>query len=85
MGVTLHNFLGEVAEVGEIVGRAGVMWAAAYRGWCEAQGNRGVEGAQRGHLAIKPSDGVGAMPVGPANARAQLGNAEPFEPIDCKL
>jgi hypothetical protein len=60
--------------------------------WALATGRRGeterhgeVKVAQGMHLPVEPSVRIGAMPVGPANTRAQFGNAESFEQVDCLI
>ena len=59
-----------------------MVWPLATRRWGETECKGEVELAQGVHLPVEPGVRLGAMPVGPADARAQLGDAEPFEQVD---
>src|SRR5689334_9983731 len=73
------------AKLGELLDalrRAGVVGVHAAVLGSEAVGDGHVERLERPHLAVKPGVGVGAEGVGPAQARAEVGDAEVFEQTD---
>src|SRR3954469_22844084 len=67
------------AKIGELIHTAG--WAGMVRTdarglWGKAEGQRNIELFQCGHLAVEPRFRIGTVAIGPAQAGAEMANAE---------
>src|SRR5438046_2614880 len=84
-GIAPDHPRAEIGEFPHVFRRARVMRANAdaFRSEAERQGD--VERLESAHLSIEPAVCIRPVRIGPAQARAQLLDAEPLQPADGAL
>src|SRR3954447_10221897 len=78
--VALHHRGAEFGELRRVPWRAGVVGENAAMLRREAEGYRQVEVTERVHLAIEPIERVRPEAIGPRKTRAQMPDAQSFQP-----